>query len=215
MSSPKLIITADDYGMSPRFNQGILDLTREHIVTGISVMILRKYIRAQELLALQVPLGLHLEFKKNALEKDIHVQIIRFQKRFGILPAYLDGHQHQHLAPGNLERVLHVAKKYKLPVRSRLPEERSLFKRHRVGSPDYFISWHPSRIAVLKKKLQEAQNFTISELVVHPGYYDKNCAYPYNQQREEEIHFLRSPRFKKLLQSFQLAQYPNLSKKNL
>lgn len=34
----KIIITADDYGMSQRFNAGILELAQNGTVTSISVM---------------------------------------------------------------------------------------------------------------------------------------------------------------------------------
>lgn len=213
MPHPKLIITADDYGMSPRFNQGILELATLGIVTGISVMILRKYIRSQELLALGIPLGLHLELKTKASERDVHAQIQRFQKRFGTLPAYLDGHRHRHLIPENLRCVLRVARKWSLPVRSRLLEDRLLLKLRAVGSPDNFISWHPARIPILEDRLRNAKQFAISELVVHPGYYDKNCTYLYNKQREEELLFLRSPHFNKLIRPFRLVAYTHLIQK--
>lgn len=132
MPHPRLIITADDYGMSSKFNCGILEMARAGLITGISVMVKRKYIRKSDLLALDIPLGLHLELKTSSTNRDITTQIERFKNRFGMLPAYLDGHQHKHLLPDNLNQVVRVAKCYRLPIRSRLPADRTFLRHHTV-----------------------------------------------------------------------------------
>ncbi len=208
MSRPKLLITADDYGMSPRFNQGILAAAHAGLITGISVMIKRKYIRKMDLLRLNIPLGLHLELEVTfSSYREITSQIKRFKKRFGRLPAYLDGHRHRHIIPENIERVIRAAKHYGLPVRSRLPTDRALLKRNCIQTPENFISWHPNRLPLLAERLHKSRVFPISELVVHPGYSDKQCSYTYNQEREAELAFLQSPSFHQLIQPFQLMGY--------
>ncbi len=209
MARPKLIITADDYGMSPRFNQGMLEAARAGLVTSISVMIKRKYIRKSELLNLAVSLGLHLELKPSSSYREITLQIARFKKRFGRLPDYLDGHQHRHIAPGNIAQVIRAAQRYQLPVRSRLSEDRDMLRRENVVTPDNFISWHPDRLAVLTKRLRETKIFPISELVVHPGYFDPHCQYGYNQERGAELAFLKSGSFTRLIKEFSLLSYKN------
>ena len=40
----RLIITADDYGLSPSFNKGILELARKNIISSVSVMIKKKFV---------------------------------------------------------------------------------------------------------------------------------------------------------------------------
>ena len=210
MPTPKLIITADDYGMSPRFNQGIIEAVQAGLITGISIMIYRKYIRSKELLRTRLPLGLHLEIQDDAPYQEITHQIERFKKRFGRLPDYLDGHQHKHITEKNIRRVARAAKQFGLPVRSRLPEDRMILTEIAVPTPENFVSWHPARLAVLKERLQQTKKFSISELVVHPGYRDKRCRYRYNNEREKELEFLCSPRFRKLIQSFRLVGYNGL-----
>lgn len=211
MSRPKLIITADDYGMSPRFNQGMLEMARTGLVTGISVMIKRKYIRKAELLALDTALGLHLELENSSSYQEITSQIERFKKRLGRLPAYLDGHQHKHVTSGNIARVLRAAWHYGLPVRSRLPTDRAQLEQNGIATPSHFISWHPARLLVLKGRLRESRSLPISELVTHPGYFDRRCPYPYNQEREVELAILRSKDFQKLIRPFQLIRYTELT----
>lgn len=211
MSRPELIITADDYGISPRFNQGVLEVARAGIITGISVMIKRKYVRKTELLALDIALGLHLELESSSSYREIISQIKRFKKRFGRLPAYLDGHQHKHVTPDNIDRVIRAARRYGLPIRSRLPTDRTHLLCSGIVTPNHFVSWHPKRIPVLKERLLASHSFLVTELVTHPGYFDKRCTYPYNQEREGELTFLRSGAFQKLIRPFQLIRYTDLT----
>lgn len=210
MSRPKLIITADDYGMSPQFNRGMLEVARAGLITGISVMIKRKYIRKSELLALNIPLGLHLELGTSSSLREVVSQIERFTKRFGKLPAYLDGHRHKHVSPGNISHVIHAAQQYGLPVRSRLPADRDSLKEGAIATPSHFISWHPERLPVLTGRLHEARSVAVSELVVHPGYFDRRCPYAYNRERKAELDFIKSENFLRLIRHFQLIRYTEL-----
>ena len=58
----KLIVNADDYGLSPLFNKGILALIEKGIVTSTTVMIKRKYVRPALLTKFEkISIGLHLE----------------------------------------------------------------------------------------------------------------------------------------------------------
>ena len=207
----KLIITADDYGMSPLFNRGIEELANRGIVTGTPVMIKRKYLTSKGHLKLCVPLGLHLEFKAGDAPTETEHQIRQFQKRFGQLPAYLDGHLHQHLVDPHFPEVIQAAQKFRLPVRSRQEQDRRLLKKHGIRTPENFISWHPDRLEILTERMSHSTHYTLSELVVHPGYTDPQCTYPYNEKREEELTFLNSPQFQALMAQFVLSSYRELT----
>ncbi len=207
MNKPKLVITADDYGMSPLFNQGIEELALVKLITGISVMIRRPFIETAKLNFPNLSLGLHLELEELSSIKEIENQIISFRDKFGMLPAYLDGHQHKHLTSGNLALIIEAARKFHLPVRSRFQEDRRILREQFIVTPDNFISWHPTRTTTLAKRLRSTQAFPISELVVHPGYFDPTCDYPYNQERESELVFLKSPSFQELVTLFELTSY--------
>ncbi|TXG77165.1 ChbG/HpnK family deacetylase [Candidatus Dojkabacteria bacterium] len=207
MTAPKLIITADDYGMSPLFNRGIEELASLGLITGISVMIKRPFVYPEKLRSLKISLGLHLELEPVAKKEDIVYQITLFQEKFGRLPVYLDGHQHQHLTAENLPLILAVAKKYQLPVRSRFSEDREKLRLAAIATPDTFISWHPTRIPTLEERMKQALQFPVSELVVHPGYFDPRCDYPYNQEREAELGFLQSSSFQEMITPFVLTNF--------
>ncbi len=211
MNMPKLIITADDYGMSPLFNRGTEELASLGLITGISVMIKRPFIKKNTLKPFSnIAIGLHLELGEQSSPEEITSQINTFTRIFEQSPAYLDGHQHCHLTKNNLPLVIEVAQSLKLPVRSRYPEDRNILRQAGIRTPDNFISWHPDRLNVLEERLKKTAALPISELVVHPGYFDAACDYPYNRERENELIFLKSSKFQILAAPFTPTSYSTL-----
>lgn len=206
----KLIINADDYGMSPFWNRGILKLARKKIITSISVMIKKKWISASDFNNLKdVSIGLHLELKDNCNQKEIEHQIALFKKKFNFFPSHIDSHKHFHLKENNINKVIYIIKKYQPPMRSFSAEKRRLIRDNNIKTPDNFIGWHPNEKEFFLKELSES-NYSITELVCHPGYYDKNCDYPYNKQREKELNILESKEFKAAIKNYQLITYKDL-----
>lgn len=209
-NKPKLIINADDYGLSPKFNKGISELAKNNIVSSVSVMIDRKFIKIDDFKKFEdISIGLHLELKEKSSIKNIEAQLKKFRRKFGYLPSHLDGHKHCHLTDNNIYKVIKVAKKYNFPVRSRFPKDRKILKKYKIKTLDNFISWHSKRKNKLFSNLKNIKA-KITELVCHPGYYDKNCDSSYNRQRELELKLLKSRRFKDLLKNFDLISYNEL-----
>ncbi len=206
----KFIINADDYGLSPRFNQGIIKLAQKNIVTSTTVMVKRDFVDVKSLESIDdISIGLHLELKKKSRKGEVEKQINLFQKLFGQLPSHLDGHQHCHLEKNNLPLVINAAKKLDIPIRSRFPEDRKIIRESGIKTPDEFISWHPERKSKLFERLEEMTE-RIVELVCHPGYYDPDCSYPYNERRESELKILNSNEFLKEISKFNLINYSSL-----
>lgn len=147
------IITADDYGLSPKFNEGILDAAKSGLISSTSVMIEREYIDPSVPTTLpNVSFGLHLEISDEAPETAIERQIRRFQDTFHAPPTYLDDHQHCHLLPENLPATIKAAKRNGIPVRSRFDEDRAILRDAGIHTPDLFISWHPTRVHTFLKR---------------------------------------------------------------
>lgn len=207
VANPYLIITADDYGMSSLFNHGIEELAELGLITGVSVMIGRPFVTATLLNFPKLSLGLHLELEDSSTKEEIYRQITLFREKFGRLPAYLDGHQHQHLTSHNFPSVVESARNFNLPVRSRFSEDRKKLVETAIATPQNFISWHPDRIPILAERLYETRQYALSELVVHPGYFDHQCEYPYNKERETELTFLKSHEFQAIITPFTLLSY--------
>jgi hypothetical protein len=206
----KLIINADDYGLSDKFNKGILELIEKGIVTSTTVMVNKNFARPKALLKHEnVSVGLHLDLGFETSMEEIENQIKKFRKLFGRLPSHLDGHKYYHLLHGNFPKVLEIARKYKLPVRSTCPADRKIMKRFKIKTPDQYISWHPDRKNKLFKDLKNAK-FGITELLCHPGYFDPKATTGYNRQREKELRILKGGDFKKIISNFVLTTYEQI-----
>jgi predicted glycoside hydrolase/deacetylase ChbG (UPF0249 family) len=206
----RLIVNADDFGMSAKFNKGILELVEKGIVTSTTVMIKRKFAESKDLLRHQfVSIGLHLELSLETPEKEIDGQVKKFKKTFGWLPSHLDGHKYYHLLPGNFSKVLRIAKKYNLPVRSTSSADRLMLKKYGVKTPDNFISWHPNRKEKMFRELGRVKRGTI-ELLCHPGYFDRKSKSSYNKQREKELRILKSGVFQDIIRTFDLITYEQI-----
>jgi chitin disaccharide deacetylase len=210
MAKRKIIINADDYGLSKKFNKGILELIKKGLVTSTTVMVKKEFVEPKDLLRYKnISIGLHLELLLETPEKDIKNQIEKFRKLFGMLPSHLDGHRYYHLLPGNFSKVLKIAKKYKLPVRSASSVDRKTMKDYEIKTPNQFISWHPDRKNKLFKDLRNIMAGT-TELLCHPGYFDPKAKTSYNLQREAELKILKSKQFENLIRSFDLITYEQI-----
>ena len=203
----RLIINADDYGMSPLFNRGILELAQKNIISSLTVMIKRDFIDVTELKNMQnISLGLHLELQADDTPEEMESQIKSFTVKLGCLPSHLDSHHHLHLTKQNLPRVIKIAKKYNLPIRSYLSANRKMIKAAGIKTSDGFIGWHPERIGILEDDFQKL-SVSVAELACHPGYYDKNSTSSYNLRREQELTFLKSAKFKAMVKKFKIINY--------
>lgn len=206
----KIIINADDYGLSKKFNQGTLELIEKGIVTSTTVMIGRDFVNPNDLLKFDdVSVGLHLELSEKTSRGEIVDQIIKFKEEFGKMPSHLDGHQHCHISDSNIETVVSVAQENELSVRSRFKEDRKILRDHGVRTCDEFVSWHPNRKEKFFDKLDNISELAeeVIEIVCHPGYFDENCSYPYNKRREEEFSILSSDGFLEKIKKYNLVNW--------
>ena len=65
----------------------------------------------------------HLEISANEVEAELRAQIARFVELVGVLPAYIDGHQHVHCSRRVLPAVVNVMAEYEPIKRLRVPIE--------------------------------------------------------------------------------------------
>ena len=105
-STRLLIITADDYGYWPSYNEGILAAIEAGAVDAVSAMVEREYCDPEPLLETGVEVGLHIEFEGRwgprsgaPARTSLRVQLDRFVDLFGRWPAFLNGHHHCHARP--------------------------------------------------------------------------------------------------------------------
>jgi chitin disaccharide deacetylase len=156
----RLVVNADDFGLSDGVNLGILRAHAEGIVTATSLMVhgaaaAQAAAAAGENPALDV--GLHVDLAEwvcengewrplyeivdtgdaTAVAAELEHQLERFQKLTGRLPTHLDSHQHVHREEPTRSIVCRRAKELRLPVRhhGRVRYCGEFYGQGRVGAP--------------------------------------------------------------------------------
>jgi predicted glycoside hydrolase/deacetylase ChbG (UPF0249 family) len=190
-----LVITADDYGYSPRYDEGIVEVARAGAVDSVSAMVLRGPPAAGLLLATGVEVGLHLELGSNEARArdEAALQLERFQRLFDRDPAYLDGHRHCHTQAAIASMVAELARGLGLPVRSVDSRHRRLLRRLGVATPDLLIGRLEEDEPALPAELAGGGSGLpdgVIEWMVHPGRRDPESGSRYDRGREEDLELL-------------------------
>ncbi len=199
----RLIITADDYGYSPRYDEGILAAAEAGALDAVSVMVGREGMDATPLLASGVGIGLHLELgygadagRASAAERDsaaiaLERQCERFGELFGRPPDHLDSHHHGHAREGLGVLVSNFATARGLPVRSVSPRHRRLLRCRGVRTPDLLIGRLSEAEAELPAELRSPEGLpAVTEWMVHPGGRDSALGSSFDGGREEDLKLL-------------------------
>ena len=207
-----LIITADDYGYSPGYDDGIIEAAGAGAVDSVSVMVTRESLDAARLLATGVETGLHLELPRELTEgervgpheRDAALQAVRdqleaFESVLGRPPAYLDGHRHCHAHAGLASGMAREARQRGLPVRSVDSGHRRILRREGVATPDRLIGRYSEEpdgaLPVELRPVVDGEGELasgITEWMVHPGHPDPQSDSGYDQAREEDLDLLLS-----------------------
>jgi chitin disaccharide deacetylase len=136
-----LIVNADDFGLSPGVNRGIIRAHEHGIVTSASLMVrwpaaseAAEYARGHE----ELSVGLHVDLCEwsfvdgswrvvyevapvtdaAAVAKEVERQLHAFRRLMGRDPTHLDSHQHVHREEPVRSVLLHEASIMGVPVRS-------------------------------------------------------------------------------------------------
>jgi len=205
----QLIVTADDFGLHPDFNHGILEAVMYRKVNAVSVMIDRRIIPDWQINILKNEysrVGLHLDlgkrrewtkYSESDKEKKVSNQIHIFENTFDFLPDHIDGHYNVHLEDKTVfDYVVKYAKEHKTYVRGRGVDIEKL-KNLSVKTCDHF---HNSLEEEPAKLLENAKD-GVNELMLHPGFYYRDTEYPTSltDGRQRDLDFLLSKEFEKLL----------------
>ena len=188
-----LVITADDYGYWPSYNEGILAAVQAGAVDSVSVMTEREHCDPKPLLEARVEVGLHVEFEGRhgarsgaPAKTSLRVQLDRFTDLFGRWPAFLDGHHHCHARPEMASPVLELAQLIGIPVRSINRDHRQWLSERRIDTPDLLIGRMQSSEPAEPAELRELEP-GVTEWAVHPGYPDSESGSSYDIARREDL----------------------------
>lgn len=217
--APQLIVNADDFGMSPGINQGIIEAHERGIVTSASLMMRGRavekavvYARSHERLSV----GLHVDLgewksgsdgwkpvyevvpldDRDAIVAEVRQQVLKFRAMLGRNPTHLDSHQHVHLEEPVRGVLMRAAEILQVPLRSCTP------------GIDYCGSFYgqvgggraaPEAITV-DAMLNLLRGLTpgITELACHPAAFD-DVRSAYATEREVELRVLCDPALKKAI----------------
>ncbi len=203
-----LIITGDDFGLTPGVNRGIVETHRRGILTSASLMVNRPASEAAAALARECPalsLGLHLELSTDDQEHvhaQIERQVARFLELVGVLPTHLDAHHNVHHDPRLLPGVLAWARHSAVPLRGHSEV-------HHVSK--FYGQWagdtHLEQIGVesLLRLLDEEVRDGVTEFGCHPGHIEPGFPSSYAAEREEELRTLCDQRARQGIIERQIA----------
>lgn len=187
----KLIITADDFGLRPSYDAGILEAVRAGAVDAVSVMVLRVSSIPDDLGEAGCAVGLHLEGEGvgSLLSGEVKGQLDDLARLLGRAPDYLDGHHHCHARPGVAEEVAASAASLDLPVRSVSDEHREMLRAAGVRTPDQLIGRFTESQQVLPAELGALpEGWT--EWMTHPGHPDPDSGSSYDAGRGKDLQAL-------------------------
>jgi predicted glycoside hydrolase/deacetylase ChbG (UPF0249 family) len=185
-----LIICADDWGYSSRYNAGILAAARARAIDAVGAMVLRPACEPEQLLESGVEVGLHLETSAEAGQ-----QLLEFERRFGRPPGFLDGHHHCHAAEPLAAVVEELALQLDVAVRPVSDAHRHRLRALGIATVERAVGRQretepalPAELIAMRRDGEMPSGAT--EWIVHPGYADPETGSSYDRGREEDLELL-------------------------
>jgi len=192
VSAARLLICADDYGYSPRYNLGILEAAETAAIDAAGAMVHRPWCDPAPLLGSGVEVGLHLEPGVAAAAVAVRAQADRFERLFGSRPAFIDGHHHCHARAPLEAPVTELAAELGVRVRAIDGEHRTRLRAAGVSTPDRLIGrlstaepLVPREIAHVEGGGDPVEGWT--EWMVHPGHADPGAGSSFDTEREQDL----------------------------
>jgi chitin disaccharide deacetylase len=195
----RLIVNADDFGLSAGVTEGIVEAHERGIVTSTSLMVDAPAAADAVTAAREHPrlsVGLHFVDDTPAIEDPAHLarefacQLARFRELMARDPTHVDSHHHVHMP--RMASFAALVEPLGVPLRG---DGRVLF----VG--DFYA--HPERGAVDQDRVREpfllrllgsvATDARFIELGCHPGRLSDELRSSYTTEREIELATLTDP----------------------
>jgi predicted glycoside hydrolase/deacetylase ChbG (UPF0249 family) len=214
-----LIVNADDFGLSPGVNRGIVQAHEQGIVTSASLMV--RWPAAAEAAAYacahpELSLGLHLDLGQRAFRagryralyqvvplddptavaEEAARQLASFRRLVGRSPSHLDSHQHVHRRPTVGQPLAELARTLGVPLREYAPAIRfcgAFYGQTARGTPLRSAIGVESLLQIVARLAPG-----ITELMCHPGDGSPLDA-AYVAERAEELRALCDPRVRTAL----------------
>jgi predicted glycoside hydrolase/deacetylase ChbG (UPF0249 family) len=219
-----LIVNADDLGMGPGVNRGILEAHRDGVVTSASLLVDGPWsIEAARLCrnAHGLSVGLHARIPALGAARgpstvarcraELSRQFSRFKDLMGHAPTHLDSHGDVHRDPALTGVFLEVADWWGVPLREHSPI------RHLPRPRGYAREVPGIDVASLVQMIENDVTEGVTELICHPSHPDPHVPVLDQEDRLAEIHALCDPRVRRALwsQGIRLVTYHDLARAGL
>ncbi len=214
-----LIVNADDFGLSPGINRGIVEAAECGILTSASLMVRQPAAAAAAACARDrcpISVGLHLDLGEwvyrdgewfplysvvntddpKAVAAEIGAQIGAFQRLVGRPPTHLDSHQHVHRQEPAKSIAADWARRLGVPIRDFTPAIRYCGDFYGQGGEGESLPGVLT-IANLRAILENLPEGA-TELGCHPGYGD-GLATCYRDERAQELKVLCAPEVRRMI----------------
>lgn len=187
-TTPLIILTSDDFGLSTVYNEKILEMLRLGHLTSISILVKRisgeQTNQIDELINYHskknISLGLHLELTESELITDVQKQFLRFKELFGFAPESIDLHKNS-LFKGDYNIIAEFCNAKHIAFR-KYPSTTCL-----VASPSLSVIATKMDIDSIEKTIDDFKGGNIYEIIFHIGTYDPNSKSKLNKERELDI----------------------------
>jgi predicted glycoside hydrolase/deacetylase ChbG (UPF0249 family) len=196
-----LIVNADDFGLSPGINEGIVEAHGRGIVTSASLMVGALGATAAAVRAGKYPdlsLGLHFVEPEGVDLDDpaqaaraFAIQLERFRELVGSDPTHVDSHHHVHAESRRMATFSALVAPLGVPLRhdGRVPYIGGFYAQSERGVTDLR---HVSREFLVEVVGNEpVEGF--SELGCHPARVTGDFSSSYLREREAELRTLTAP----------------------
>jgi predicted glycoside hydrolase/deacetylase ChbG (UPF0249 family) len=217
-----LIVNADDLGLSPGVNAGIVEAHQCGIVTSASLMV-HAPAAADALASVGshpgLAIGLHLDIAEwqyengtwrstyercspedaAAVEAECRGQLAAFRELTGRDPTHLDSHQHVHMSEPVASIVASLAAELEVPLRARGIRYEGGFYGQTGKGEAYPAGIVPEHLVELIEALPSGW----TELGCHPGI-GTDMRSSYASEREQEVQALCDPRARAALEREQI-----------
>jgi chitin disaccharide deacetylase len=213
-----LIVNADDLGLSPGVNAGIVEAHKRGIVTSTSLMV-RAGAAAEAVASSSehpsLAVGLHLDVAEweyenegwrvnyercppddaAGVEVECRGQLAAFRKLTGRDPTHLDSHQHTHMSEPVASIAASLAAELEIPLRARgIRYEGGFYGQSGRGEP-YPAGIEAEHLVELIEALPPGR----TELGCHPGIGNDTSS-SYAVEREQELRALCDPQVRAALE---------------
>ena len=191
-----LIITADDWGYSARYDEGILEALDAGALDAVSAMVTRPGFDPEPLFQSGVEVGLHVEAPDSETASELRAaparQAQEFEAAFGRVPAYIDGHRHCHATLPLAPAVEDLALELEVGVRPVGADHRMRLIERGVRCVDRIVGRMEEREPAPPPEISEAVETGelpagTTEWVVHPGHSDPASGSSYDRGREQDL----------------------------